>query len=89
MSKPATQEMLLKLKGEILRVEVELTPLLAAVQDVLGYLEHIPIESPGLERALDYSMAVLQKEYDKEVEVLFRKQAKETGSITVLEDDET
>ena len=87
MSKPATQEMLLKLKGEILRVEIELTPLLSAVQDILGYRDHLPIDSPGLERALDYSMAVLQKEYDKEVEALFRKQAKETGSITVLEDD--
>jgi hypothetical protein len=79
--------MLLKLKGEILRVEIELTPLLSAVQDILGYRDHLPIDSPGLERALDYSMAVLQKEYDKEVEALFRKQAKETGSITVLEDD--
>ena len=81
-----TEQMLFKHKGEVVKVEIELTPLLAAVQDILGYWDQLPIEIAGLEQAFDYSMGTLEKAYNQEVEALFRKQVAETGSFTVVED---
>jgi len=83
----ATEHMLFKHNGEVVKVEIELTPLLAAVQDILGYWDQLPIEMPGLEQAFDYSMGALEKVYHQEVEALFRKQVAETGSFAVVEED--
>ena len=65
-----TQTVLYKDGNEVKELAVELTPLLACVQDVLEYWEDIDVMDPGLQKAIDFSMSSLEKRYTFEVNKL-------------------
>lgn len=70
-----------------MQVEIELTPLLAAIQELLGIWEHIPISNPASERQFEFLIGTIESLYKDEVSALFRQQAKDGIPMTILEDD--
>lgn len=71
-----TQTVLYKEGSEVKELEVELTPLLACVQDVLEYWEYMSFMDSDLERSIDFSMASLEKRYQFEVNKLASEKLK-------------
>ncbi len=71
---------------DVVQVEIELTPMLAAIQDLLELWEHLSIHDPSMERQFDFSMGTLQSLYNKEVAALFRQQAKDGVPMNIVED---
>lgn len=71
---------------DVVQVEIELTPLLGAIQELLGIWEHIPISDPASERQFDFLIGTIESLYKDEVAALFRQQAKDGVPMTILED---
>lgn len=71
----------------MVQVEIELTPLLGAIQELLGISEHIPISNPASEREFEFLIAVIETLYKDEVAALFRQQSKDGVPMNIVEDD--
>lgn len=69
-----------------MEVEIELPPLLAAIQELVGLWEHIHVSDPLMGRSFDFALQTLDSEYQKEVAELFRNKS---APMKILEDDET
>lgn len=69
-----------------MQVEIELTPLLAAIQELLGIWEHIPISDPASERQFEFLIVTIEALYKDEVAALFRQQAKNGVPMNIVED---
>jgi hypothetical protein len=68
------------------QVEIELTPLLAAIQELLGIWEHLPISNPMSERQFEFLIVTIESLYKDEVAALFRQQAKDGIPMNIVED---
>jgi len=67
-------------------VEIELPPLLAAIQELVGLWEHIHVSDPLMGRSFDFALQALDFEYQKEVAELFRTKS---APMRIVEDNET
>ena len=71
---------------EVVEVEIELPPLLAAIQELVGLWEHIHVSDPSMERHFGFAIEALDSEYQEEVAELFRTKS---APMRIVEDNET
>jgi hypothetical protein len=71
---------------EVVEVEIELPPLLAAIQELVGLWEHIHVSDPLMGRSFDFALQALDSEYQNEVAELFRTKS---APMRIVEDNET
>jgi hypothetical protein len=71
---------------EVVEVEIELPPLLAAIQELVGLWEHIHVSDPLMARSFDFALQALDSEYQNEVAELFRNKS---APMRIVEDNET